>query len=72
MNICPEPGSIREWAAVLRMVDAESLHLPRCQINEVLDQIALLTDAENEARALETARPQPEQCGHTPRKATNK
>jgi hypothetical protein len=59
MNICPEPGSIREWVAVLRLVDAESLCLSRRQINEVLDQITLLTDAENEARALETARPRP-------------
>ena len=44
-------AAARDWAALLRAIDARGLVLSRRETNQVLDQLAVALDAEREARA---------------------
>jgi hypothetical protein len=54
-------GPSRDWAALLRLIDARGLALSQREMNQVLNEIVRVRDAENEARAIKfkTAEPQP-------------
>jgi hypothetical protein len=51
--------SARDWAQLLRLVDAEALTLSTAEMNRLHDALALSIDAQNEAPQRSTAGPRP-------------
>ena len=48
-------GGAKEWAHILRLVDARRPPLPQHDLNLLLDTIAVVLDAERAARAIKIA-----------------